>query len=198
MRPTKRTLRTAGTTLAAAALVLGLGACTAPDARAVPLSISGATTAVPAQTVQATVQPNASQAVLIPVPTDADRTTVPAITSDSPDLMVQTASYTGDQKDLTVSLINADPYDPSSAHLTVAGWGTYPATVQPNPSQLVTIALPTNYDTSKLPRVVSQDPNLVLISWSYGYDTDGTRNLTVNLGNPFPDQAVTGNIQVSW
>jgi hypothetical protein len=200
MRPTRKTLLATGTTLAAVAVVLGVGLTTTPVAHALPLSVAGAaaTTAIPAQTVQATVQPNASQAVLVPVPTNADRTTIPLVTSDTPNLMVQSASYTGDQQHLIVSLINADPRDPSSGHITVAGWGTYPATVQPNPSQLVAVALPANYDTSKLPYVVSQDPNLILISLSYGYNADGTQYLAVNVGNPFPDEAVTGDIQVDW
>ena len=73
-----------------------------------------------------------------------------------------------------------------------------PATVQPNPSQLVAIALPPNYNTSTLPYVVSQDPNLILISLSYGYNANGTQNLTVNLGDPFPNEAVTGNVRVDW
>ena len=158
MRPTRKTLLTTFAALTATA-VLGTGLATGTRADAVPLALAVAsTTAIPAQTVQATVQPNASQAVLIPVPPNTNLTTIPTVTSDTPNLMVQSASYTGDQKDLIVSLINADPRDPSSGNVTVAGWGTYPATVQPNPSQLVTIALPPNYNTSTLPYVVSQDP----------------------------------------
>ena len=198
MRLSRKTLLTTFAALTATA-VLGAGLATDPRADAVRLALAVAsTTAVPAQTVQATVQPNASQAVLIPVPPNTDLTTIPTVTSDTPNLMVQSASYTGDQKDLIVSLINADPRDPSSGNVTVAGWGTYPATVQPNPSQLVAIALPPNYNTSTLPYVVSQDLNLILISLSYGYNANGTQNLTVNLGDPFPNEAVTGNVRVDW
>ena len=41
-------------------------------------------------------------------------------------------------------------------------------------------------------------PNLILISVSYGYNANGTQNLTVNVGNPFPNEAVTGNVRVDW
>lgn len=70
MRPDRQTLL-------ATFAVLGAGLATGPRADAVPLAFAGAsTTAIPAQTVQATVQPNTSQAVLIPVPPNTDLTKV--------------------------------------------------------------------------------------------------------------------------
>ena len=46
--------------------------------------------------------------------------------------------------------------------------------------------------------MVSEDPNLILISVSYGCNADQNQNLTVDLGNPFPNEGVTGNVRVDW
>jgi hypothetical protein len=193
----RTTILTAVAAAAAVALV-GIGVAAGPAVGTPALSASVvAPAAIAPQVVQATVQPDASQAVLVPVPPNTDLTTLPYVTSSTPNLMVQSTSYTGDQKDLIVSLINADPYDATSGTLDVAGWGTYPATVQPNPSQLVNVPLPPGYDTTTLPYVVSQSPNLILISLSYTY-VNGVQELQLNLGNPFPDSAVTGPVQIDW
>ncbi|RTL68497.1 MAG: hypothetical protein EKK42_10235 [Pseudonocardiaceae bacterium] len=188
----------------------GVGIATAGPAAAGPglepvvmgsatsLSQLALTASIPAQTVQATVQPNASQNILIPAPTGNDFTKLPFVTSNSPNLVVASASYSGDQKDLMVSVMNVDPDDPTSGTLTVDGWGTYPVTVAPNPSQVVLVPLPApDYDTSKLPYVSSQTPNLQVFSTSYYY-VNGVQELAVNLGNPFPFDAVTGPIVVDW
>jgi hypothetical protein len=188
-------------TLATAA-VLGVGLAAA-QSDAAPSGTSGLaaslirTVSSQSQTVPVTVQPNASQAVLIPVPSNNDFTTIPLITPDNPNLVMASATYSADQKNLVVSVMNADPNSATSGKLAVAGWGSYDVTVQPNPNQLVYVDLPAGYDTSKLPVVTSESPNLRLFSLTYGY-VDGVQKLQVNLGNPFPTTAVSGQIRVAW
>ena len=187
---------------AAAAVAVGLvgarPATAGPGTPGQALSVAAPrAAAIPPQTVPATVPSNPSQAVLVPVPGGNDFGTIPPVATDTPNLVPAGATYTADRKNLVVSLMNVDPDDATSGRLTVTGWGTYDATVAPNPGQLVYVDLPAGYPTSALPTVASESPNLTLFSVGYGY-VGGVRKLVVNLGNPFPDTAVSGQIRIDW
>jgi hypothetical protein len=67
--------------------------------------------------------------------------------------------------------------------------------VPPMWNQLVYVDLPAGCDTSKLPVVTSESPNLRPFSVTDGY-VDGVQKLQVNLGNPFPTTAISGQIRV--
>ena len=149
------------------------------------------------QTVPVTIQPNRSQNALIPAPGDNDFTKIPAITANNPNLVLASATYSPDHKNLVVSVMNVNTNGATSGQLTVTDWGSYPVTVQPNPSQLVYVDIPTGYNTSHLPTVTSNSPNLALLSATYGNDNDALK-LIVNLGNPFPNTAISGNIAITW
>ena len=176
-------------------------ACAAAASAAAPTSThashAASQSSADAQVVPVTVQPNASQAVAIPVPPNNDFRTLPNITSNNPNLVLASASYTGNQKNMIVSVMNANPRTASSGTLTVQGWGNYNITVQPNPDQVVCVDLPPNYDTRNLPVVTSNSSNLKMLSESYTY-VDGIQKLWVNVGNPWPNSPATGTITVHW
>lgn len=192
----------------AASLVVAVGCASqsAPDGQlrealaptyAGPVAPPGGTLTGTPQTVPATVQPNASQAIYIPVPANNDFSRLPLVASDTPNLVVASTQYSGDQKDLVVSVMNVDAQAPTSGHLDIAGWGSFGATVQPDPSQLVTVPVPSGYDTSTLPPVSSDSPNLILFSVTYSY-AGGAPQLAVTVGNPFPDAPVSGSLLIDW
>jgi hypothetical protein len=198
----KRTIIIALATVAAAGSLVAGAAATgfaAPPTPAAPPASAALTVTAPVQseTVQVTVQPNASQTVLIPVPSDNDFTKIPLVTSSDSNLRMASATYSADRANLILSVMNANPKAPTSGRLNVAGWGSYDVTVQPNPSQLVDVNVPDGYDTRKLPMVTSESPNLRLFSITYGY-LDGVQKLVVNIGNPFPGTAVSGSIRIDW
>lgn len=143
-----------------------------------------------------TVQPNASQLVSVPVPGDRNPLPIPALTTSTADLFLGSASYSADDKYLLISLINVDPQNPTSGKLSVAGWGTYDVTVAPNPSQRVLVALPSGYRPPALPQVTSDDPNLTLMSPATSVGDSVI--LAVDLGNPFPNRPVSGNVRIAW
>jgi hypothetical protein len=175
----------------------GDGAVSVATALGPALMSAQPTAGIPPQVMPVTVQPNASQLVSVSVPGDRNPLPIPALSTSTADLFLASASCSEDGKYLLVSLINVNPQNPTSAKLSVAGWGTYDVTVAPNPSQRVLVALPSDYRPPAFPRVTSQDPNLTLMSLSYQAVGD-TVMLAVDLRNPFPNRAVSGNIRIAW